>query len=96
MKINFKEKLYLSKEEVIEKANEILELNEVEKVTTILFLQQRIDKAIEYIENYDVFKEFSFPLMKRDEENQVKSSIKYQFDTSINKDLLEILKGDEE
>ena len=45
----------------------------------------------EYIDNYDVFKEFSFPLMKRAEENQVKSSIKYEFDKSIKKDLLEII-----
>ena len=72
MKINFKEKLYLSKEEVIEKANELLELNEAEKVTTILFLQQRIDKAIEYIENaqtldYGTTKEFNikeFPFVQ--------------------------------
>ena len=53
-----------------------------------------INKAIEYIEKYNVFKEFYFPLMKRDEENQVKSSIKYEFDTSIKKNLLEILKED--
>ncbi len=56
-------------------------------------LKDRINKAIEYIGNYDVFKAFSFPLMKRDEENQVKSSIQYEFDTSIKKDLLKILKG---
>ena len=55
MKINFKEKLYLSKEEAIEKANELLELNEAEKVTTILFLQQRIDKAIEYMNSEEYF-----------------------------------------
>lgn len=58
-------------------------------------LKSRIDKAIEYVNNYDVFKEFSFPLMKREEENQIKTSIKYEFDTSIKKDLLEILKGKE-
>lgn len=29
--------------------------------------------------------------MKRDVENQIKSSIKYEFDTSIKKNLLEIL-----
>lgn len=54
----------------------------------------KINKAIEYMNNYDVFKEFSFPLMKRAEENQIKTSIKYEFDTSIKKDLLEILKGE--
>lgn len=56
-------------------------------------VKERNDKAIEYVENYNVFKEFSFPLMKRDEENQVKSSIDYGFQTSIKKSLLEILKG---
>ena len=59
-------------------------------------LKERMFKAIEYIEKYDVFKEFSFPLMKRDEENQVKSSIEYEFDISIKKNLLEILKGGKE
>lgn len=58
-------------------------------------LQNKIDKAIEYIKNYDVFKEFTFPLMKRDEENQVKSSIDYQFKNDLKKNLLEIL-GDKE
>ena len=53
--------------------------------------KERNENAIEYIKKYDVFKEFSFPLMKRDEENQVKSSIQYEFDTSIKKNLLEIL-----
>lgn len=57
-------------------------------------LNDRIAKAIEYIEKYDVLKEYSFPLMKRDEENQIKSSIKYEFDTSIKKELLKILKGE--
>ena len=50
-----------------------------------------IKEAMEYVEKYDVFKEFYFPLMKRDVENQIKSSIKYEFDTSIKKNLLEIL-----
>ena len=50
-----------------------------------------LDEIREYINNYDVFKEFSFPLMKRDEENQVKSSIDYEFQTSIKKSLLQIL-----
>ena len=54
-------------------------------------VKDRNDKAIEFVENYDVFKEFSFPLMKRDEENQVKSSIDYEFQTSIKKSLLQIL-----
>ena len=58
------------------------------------YIQERdnvLDEIREYINNYDVFKEFSFPLMKRDEENQVKSSIDYEFQTSIKKSLLQIL-----
>lgn len=54
-------------------------------------LKSVLDEIREYINNYDVFKEFSFPLMKRDEENQVKSSIDYEFQTSIKKSLLQIL-----
>lgn len=51
-----------------------------------------IDKIDKYINNYDVFKVFSFPLMKKWEENQVKSSIDYEFKTSLIKDLKDILK----
>ena len=51
-----------------------------------------IDKINNYIDNYDIFKVFSFPLMKRWEEEQVKSSIDYEFKTSLIKDLLDILK----
>ena len=54
-------------------------------------LESVLKEIREYIGKYDVFKEFSFPLMKRAEENQVKSSIKYEFDKSIKKDLLEII-----
>ncbi len=50
-----------------------------------------IDKINNYIDNYDVFKVFSFPLMKKWEENQVKSSIDYEFKTSLIKDLKDIL-----
>lgn len=53
--------------------------------------EEVIKEAREYVEKYDVFKEFYFPLMKRDVENQIKSSIKYEFDTRIKKNLLEIL-----
>ena len=59
-------------------------------------LEEKIDKAIEYINNYDVFKEFTFLLMKRDEENQVKSSIDYQFKNDLKKNLLSILGDDKE
>lgn len=51
-----------------------------------------INKIDNYINNYDVFKVFSFPLMKRWEEQQVKSSIDYEFKTSLVKDLKDILK----
>ena len=54
--------------------------------------QEVIDKISNYIDNYDVFKVFSFPLMKKWEENQVKSSIDYEFKTSLIKDLKDILK----
>ncbi len=50
-----------------------------------------IDKLNNYIDNYDVFKVFSFPLMKKWEENQIKSSIDYEFKTSLIKDLKDIL-----
>lgn len=40
-------------------------------------LKDVIEEIREYINSYDVFKEFSFPLMKREEENK--------------KDLLQIL-----
>ena len=51
-----------------------------------------IDKINNYIDNYDIFKVFSFPLMKRWEEEQVKSSIDYEFKTSLIKDLKDIIK----
>ena len=61
-------------------------INELQQENTKL---KRVLKEIrEYINNYDVFKEFSFPLMKRDVENQIKASIKYEFDKRIKKDLL--------
>lgn len=51
-----------------------------------------IDKINKYLNEYDVFKVFSFPLMKRWEEEQIKSSIDYEFKTSLVKDLKDILK----
>ena len=51
-----------------------------------------IDKINNYIDNYDIFKVFSFPLMKRWEEEQVKSSIDYEFKTSLIKNLKDIVK----
>lgn len=57
-------------------------------------LQQRdsiIKEVREKVNNFDVFKEFTFPLMKRDVENQVKSSIDYEWRKSIKEPILEIL-----
>ena len=53
-----------------------------------------IDKIDKYINDYNVFEVFSFPLMKRWEEEQVKSSIDYEFKTSLIKDLKEIYNFD--
>ena len=52
-----------------------------------------INKVNKYLNEYDVFKVFSFPLMKRWEEEQIKSSIDYEFKTSLVKDLKDILKA---
>ena len=51
-----------------------------------------IDKINKYLNEYDVFKVFYFPLMKRWEEEQVKSSIDYEFKASLIKDLKDLLK----
>lgn len=76
-----------------------LDLLEEKKINELLnykkgYYNQKdvIDKINNYIDNYDVFKVFSFPLMKKWEENQVKSSIDYEFKTSLIKDLKDILK----
>ena len=55
-------------------------------------LKEVIDKIDKYINDYNVFEVFSFPLMKRWEEEQVKSSIDYEFKTSLIKYLKDILK----
>lgn len=55
--------------------------------------QEVIDKINNYINHYDIFKVFCFPLMKRWEEEQIKSSIDYEFKMSFIKDLKDILKG---
>ena len=81
------------------KTNGYIDYNEVIIILTIddLYKQVKkqkevIDKIDKYINNYDVFKVFSFPLMKRWEEQQIKSSIDYEFKTSLIKDLKDILK----
>jgi hypothetical protein len=58
--------------------------------------KSRCEKANDFIDNYDVFKEFSFPLMKRDIENQIKSSIDYEFNSTFRKKLKNILNGVDE
>lgn len=70
----------------------------------IKYLQQKVEQlenirkeSIDCLNNFSVDKSFSFPLMKRWEENQVKASIDYEFNNSLKKDLLNILnKGSEE
>lgn len=54
-------------------------------------LHSIIKEVREKVDNFDVFKEFTFPLMKRDEEQQVKSSINYEWRKSIKEPILEIL-----
>ena len=51
-----------------------------------------INKVNKYLNEYDVFKVFSFPLMKRWEEEQIKSSIDYEFKESLIKNMKDILK----
>ena len=58
-----------------------------------MIYKSRCEKANDFIDNYDVFKEFSFPLMKRDIENQIKSSIDYEFNSTFRKKLKNILNG---
>ncbi len=84
----------LSKKPTTELALQIMELSGKNLILEQQCKKQKevIDKINNYIDNYDVFKVFSFPLMKKWEENQVKSSIDYEFKTSLIKDLKDILK----
>lgn len=86
------------KEELGDKFEEYMYKANIELLTKIDKENQKykevIDKINNYIDNYDIFKVFSFPLMKRWEEEQVKSSIDYEFKTSLIKNLKDILKGD--
>jgi hypothetical protein len=71
-------------------ADEILDL--ITNLQTQLQQKENIIKEVrEKVDNFDVFKEFTFPLMKRDEEQQVKSSIDYEWRKSIKEPILEIL-----
>lgn len=55
--------------------------------------KSRCEKAIEYINNFSIDKSFSFPLMPRWEEREVKASIEYEFNDTLKKDLINILRG---
>lgn len=55
---------------------------------------KQLKEVLYEIRNIDIFKEFSFPLMKRWEEQQVLSSIDYQFKNTFIRKINEILKGD--
>lgn len=67
----------------------LIEFQDMEQKVDIY--KSRCEKANDFIDNYDVFKEFSFPLMKRDIENQIKSSIDYEFNSTFRKKLKNIL-----
>lgn len=70
---------------------------ENERLRTLVNAKENIIKEVrEKVDNFDVFKEFTFPLMKRDEEQQVKSSIDYEWRKSIKEPILEILDKKEE
>lgn len=93
------ERLMMSEEEARNRAKELLNEDQVDLIIKYMFLEQQvkkqkevIDKINKYLNEYDVFKVFSFPLMKRWEEEQIKSSIDYEFKTSLVKDLKDILK----
>lgn len=55
---------------------------------------KQLKEILNEIKNIDVFKEFSFPLMKRWEEQQVLSSIDYQFKNTFIKKIQELEKSD--
>ena len=85
------QKLFIIKSEKIDMQEEL------NKTIENLYKElQRKDNIIneleESINNFDVFKEFTFPLMKRDEEQQVISSIDYEWIKSIKEPFLDKLK----
>lgn len=77
--------IWLSKEERKQYDYEDYLIEQMEQKENI------IKEVKEKVDNFDVFKEFTFPLMKRDEEAQVKSSIDYEWRKSIKEPILEIL-----
>ena len=81
---------WLSPDLLDEVSNELIRLE-----TQLKKQKEIINKINNYLDNYDVFKVFSFPLMKKWEEQEVKSSIEYEFKTSLIKDLKKILEDKE-
>ena len=84
-------------EELLEqyRDNDYYNLSKIENITKLCEEIERLNSIIkevrEKVNNFDVFKEFTFPLMKRDVENQVKSSVDYEWIKSIKEPILEIL-----
>lgn len=58
--------------------------------------KSRIDKTVEYIETHKVSDTITFPLMKKEMEQDVKNCFDYEFNQIYKKDLLNILNGDED
>lgn len=57
-------------------------------------LSERIIKAIEYINNYDAYKEFTFPMVSRATEKQMIASVDFEIRKFIKPKMLSILKGE--
>ena len=76
---------------IFKKLEDKEEVEMIYRDSDIHYLENIIKEVREKINNFDVFKEFTFPLMKREEENQVKSSIDYEWRKSIKEPLLKIL-----
>lgn len=93
------------KDIVIEKDNQLKEMiTQKTDYTQVNILEMQLndyktrnEKAIEYVNTHKPSDTISFPLMKKDEENQVKSCFDYEFREIYQKELLEILqeKSDE-
>ena len=77
----------------LELIEEINQLEDVRYDLDRVHLEKRIDKAIEYVNTHKPSDTISFPLMKKDEENQVKSCFDYEFREIYQKELLDILQG---
>ncbi|MBR0471726.1 MAG: hypothetical protein IJI98_03390 [Methanosphaera sp.] len=74
-------------EQEIEKLKKI-----IEKLEDKLEAKENIiEMAINFINKYDIDKNFSFPLMPRWEEQQVKSCIEYELNDTLKSPLLKML-----